>query len=138
MKIAIIGSRLFNNYEYMCNKISESFKEQNILMTDITEIISGGAMGADKLAEKFADDNNIFKRIIKPDYKNPEMIKKYGKERWGKIAPLERNGDIIKLCDIVIAFPFSESNGTLDAIKKAKQLNKTVCVHYVDDLVREC
>ncbi|AYV75542.1 MAG: hypothetical protein Terrestrivirus2_50 [Terrestrivirus sp.] len=137
MKVAIIGSRLFNNYEHMCNKINELIKEQNISIIDITEIISGGAMGADKLAEKFADDNNISKNIIKPNYKDPEMIKKYGKERWGNIAPLERNGEIVKLCDIVIAFPFSESNGTLDAIKKAKKINKTVYVFPVDDFIKK-
>jgi len=132
MRVAIIGSRLFNDYEYLKNKVNETLQNNNIT---ITEIVSGGAIGVDKMAERYADEHQIKKSILRPDYKNPEMIQKYGKEKWGKIAPIVRNGDIINSCDVVIAFPFSQSNGTLDAINKAKVLNKQVYVYYVDEFV---
>ena len=46
---------------------------QNYIPNETTEIISGGAKGIDTLAEKYADENNIPKLIIKPEYA------KYGK-----------------------------------------------------------
>lgn len=47
MKIAIVGSRDFNNYEILEETLST-------LQEPITEIISGGAQGADTLAEQWA------------------------------------------------------------------------------------
>lgn len=134
MRVAIIGSRLFNNYDHFKKCIDETVQNNNI---QITEIVSGGAMGADKMAERYASENGIHIDVLKPDYKNLEMIAKYGKEKWGKIAPIMRNTDIIKSCDAVIAFPFSESNGTLDAISKAVKMGKTVYQFNVDNMVEK-
>ena len=61
MKIAIIGSRTFEAYDLLVNAL----KEYNI-----TEIVSGGANGADSLAEKYAKENNISAKIFYPDWNN--------------------------------------------------------------------
>lgn len=71
MKVAVIGSRGFNNY----NKVVETLSGLTI-----TEIVSGGAVGADKLGERFANENNIPTKIFLPDW-----------EKYGKSAGFKRN-----------------------------------------------
>lgn len=113
MNVAIIGSREFNDYKLLEKSILEIIVNNNI---DITKIISGGARGADKLSEIYANKYKIPIEIILPDWS------------IGKSAGFIRNSDIINKCDIVIAFWNGISKGTLDSIKKAKKLNKTVFI----------
>ena len=61
MKLAIVGSRTFNDYEFLFNTIHNI---EDFRIIDIECIISGGAKGADSLAEKFA---NFAK--LNPSYK---------------------------------------------------------------------
>lgn len=110
VKLAIVGSREFNDYEILKNNI-------NNLDLEIECIISGGSKGADTLGEKYADEMNIPKIIYKPDW-----------NKHGRIAGLIRNNDIINNCDYVIAFWNGISSGTLDSINKAKHLNKKLLI----------
>jgi predicted Rossmann fold nucleotide-binding protein DprA/Smf involved in DNA uptake len=75
MKLSIIGSREFNDYNLMIHKINELYDIKNI-----TTIVSGGAMGADKLAEKFAKDNDIKIELYLPGSK--KYIKLYQKHSF--------------------------------------------------------
>lgn len=50
IKIAVIGSRSFSNYKFMCSILD---------YYDIKKIISGGARGADTLGRRYANDNGI-------------------------------------------------------------------------------
>lgn len=70
MKLAIIGSRDFEDYELCKNTILK-----NCNINEITEIVSGGAKGADSLGEKFAKENNIKLTLFLPNWQ------KFGKER---------------------------------------------------------
>ncbi len=106
-KIAVVGSRSFNDYELLSKTLNE-FNNCKII-----SIISGGAKGADTLAEKYAKENKIPTEILKPDW-----------NRRGIGAGLERNTDIINKADIVVAFWDGESKGTLDSIQKAKKEKK--------------
>ena len=54
MKLAIVGSRTFEDYGKMC-----SFIEENYDVSEITHIVSGGARGADRLGERFAKEHGI-------------------------------------------------------------------------------
>jgi hypothetical protein len=110
MKLSIIGSREFNDYNLMIKKINELYDIQNI-----TTIISGGAIGADKLAEKFAKDNNIKIELYLPDW-----------NRYGKSAGYIRNKLIIENCDEVIAFWNGKSPGTKLSIDIAEKLKKII------------
>jgi len=111
--LAIIGSRNFNNYSYAKTKILEIIKNYKI---PISKIISGGANGADKIAEIFAKKFNIPIEVISADWSE------------GKKAGVIRNTDIIKKSDYVIAFWDGQSKGTLDSINKAKRLNKRLFI----------
>ena len=108
MKVAVIGSRGFDNYETVKNILSK-FK--------ITLLVSGGAIGADTLGERYAKENNIETKIFLPDWK-----------KHGKIAGFLRNTDIIENADLVIAFWDQKSKGTKDSIDKANKLNKEILI----------
>lgn len=47
MKLAVIGSRQFDDYDFLVDKINEY-----IDLSKITALISGGAKGSDSLAER--------------------------------------------------------------------------------------
>lgn len=108
MKLAIVGSRNFQDYETMCRFISEKFD-----LSDIEAVVSGGAKGADTLAERFAKDNNL-KMIVKP----AEWSK------YGRAAGPMRNKLIVEEADAVVAFPTETSTGTYNAIKLTKKAGK--------------
>ena len=111
MKLAIVGSRYFTDYDLFKSKLSE------FNLTDIELIISGGAKGADKLAQRYAKDNNIKMKVFEADWNG-----------YGKAAGPRRNTLIVKNCTHLIAFKAKDSIGTLDSIRKANFYKKDVIV----------
>lgn len=112
MKLAIVGSRTFTNYELLHKIILANYK-----IKDIGEIISGGAIGSDTLAERFAKQYSIKITVLKPDWK-----------KFGRGAGVIRNRDIINEATHVIAFWDGKSPGTKNSIDIAKKLNKPVII----------
>lgn len=106
MKLAIIGSRDFNNY----NLLEESLK---LYKSKINKVISGAARGADSLGEKWANNNKIETLIFPADW-----------EKHGKAAGFIRNEDIIKNCDCCIAFWDGLSKGTAHSISLCEKYGK--------------
>ena len=92
----------------------------------ITLIVSGGAKGADSLGEQYAAENNIPTEIYLPDW-----------DKHGRAAGFIRNTDIIKACDVVMAFWDGESRGTRDSMSKATQLMKEVYVEMYNEPNRD-
>ena len=107
MKIAVIGSRSIKNAD-----ISQ------YIPREATEIITGGAIGVDKLAEREARLRNIPLTVFKPDY-----------ETHGKSAPLVRNKLIAENCDMLIAFWDGSSRGTVFTWRYADKLGKPVKIY---------
>lgn len=113
MKTAIIGTRTFENYEQLESIIND-------LGNKPTEIISGGAAGADALAERYATENGIKMTIIKADW---------GKH--GKAAGPIRNKLIVEACEQMVAMWDGQSKGTKNSIDNAKAHGKpTKIVNY--------
>jgi len=83
----------------------------------ITEIVSGGAKGADTLAEQFAKENNLPVKIFKPDW-----------AKYGRGAGPVRNKQIVEYADKVIAFWDGESKGTKSSIDLAEKSGKLLTV----------
>lgn len=106
MKLAIVGSRNFTNYEIVEETLST-------LEEPITEIISGGAPGADSLAEDWAKKQNIPITVHKADW-----------AKYGRAAGPKRNKKIIEDCDICIAFWDGTSKGTKNAIALSQKAGK--------------
>lgn len=113
IKLAIVGSRTFDDLNKF-HKIIQILKNNYTFSL----IVSGGAKGADSMGEKYADDNNIPKLILKADWK-----------KFGKRAGFIRNVDIIKNCDLCVAFWDGNSHGTKHDIKLCKEMNKP-CIVY--------
>jgi len=115
MKLAIVGGRDFNDYALLADTIF------NILcpLEFITEIISGGAKGADTLGENFAENNDIICVRYVPEWK-----------KYGKSAGFIRNQTIVDNCDMVLAFWDGKSRGTADTIEKAKRAKKPTFIIY--------
>lgn len=104
MRLAIVGSRHYNDKTKFNTTVTSFIEEHGV--PDV--IISGGAQGADALAETYAREHSIPVEVYHADWS------KYGK-RAGPI----RNSQIVKAATHVIAFPLSDSVGTYDTITKA-------------------
>ena len=117
LKCAIVGGRDFDDYEFMRKVLNEKFDN----ISFVEAIVSGGAKGADTLAERYAKELGLPMIVYKPDYK-----------RYGRGAALVRNTQIIENSDVVHAFWDGKSNGTRDAINKAQKMGKTLYVFRYD------
>lgn len=119
-KIAIIGSRDFTEYALLKSTVL-NYMLANGILCDV-QIVSGGAIGADKLGEKFSKDMDLPEPLIfLPDW-----------DKHGKSAGFIRNKLIIEASDVVFAFWNGTSKGTLSSINLAKNMNKKL---YVIDYV---
>lgn len=97
MRVAVIGSRQVTEeaYSALCEKIP----------VGASEIISGGAAGADALAERYAQEHHLVLTVIPPDY-----------EAFGRRAPLVRTEQIVHRADYLLALWNGASRGTAYAI----------------------
>jgi len=114
MKIAVIGSRTFKDYERLTAVLAG--------IPEISLVVSGGAQGADALVEQWARENHIPTLIHAPDW-----------ARFGRGTGIERNRRIISDCDRCIAFWDGQSKGTRSSIDWCRKLNKPVDVHRYGD-----
>lgn len=107
MTVSIIGSRSFNNYEQLSQELDRFAQSEG---QPITEIVSGGATGADTLAKRYARERGIPLRVFLPDY-----------AAHGRVAPLIRNQAIIDACTVVVAFWDGRSKGTAHSLRLARR-----------------
>lgn len=110
MKLAIIGGRDFLDYELLKSVVDK-------VKTPITLIVSGGANGADRLAERYARERGIPTKIFPAEW-----------DKYDKRAGFLRNVDIITEADGVIAFWDGESRGTKSSIEIAEKQGKKVYI----------
>ncbi|MFZ6014266.1 MAG: DUF2493 domain-containing protein [Bacteroidota bacterium] len=116
MRVAVIGSRRFENKGKLFATLS-SLESHGVPSGKISLIVSGGALGADKLAEAFALEHGIPLLIFRPEY-----------DRFGRNAPLKRNFKIVDSADLVVAFWDGVSRGTKHGIDYAIRQKKRVIV----------
>ena len=115
MRLAIVGSRTFNDYDLLLSTMSLFFEAHNQFGT----LISGGAKGADSLGEKWARYWGIEIVRYPPEW-----------DKYGKAAGFFRNQQIVGSCDMVLAFWDGKSRGTADTIEKAKKAKKPTFIVY--------
>ena len=109
MKVAVIGSRSADH------SVAPLILKN--LPDDTTEIVSGGASGVDAMAEQVAHSLSLPLRVFSPDYKT-----------FGKMAPLQRNRQIIDYADLVLAFWDGTSRGTAFVVAECVKCGKPVRV----------
>lgn len=114
MKLAIVGSRTFNDYDMLIDFINDKYN-----IDEITHIVSGGARGADSLGERFAEEFNKELIVFPAEWK-----------KYGKSAGFKRNVDIIQNCDECVCFWDGESHGTKHDIELCTKMKKPYKVCY--------
>ena len=121
MKVIIAGSRSIVNEETVLPYLDKSPFE-------ITEVVSGGAFGVDRIGEKWAMKYHIPIKMFIPHYdvQNPRN------------SPLLRNVDMAIFADALLAIWNNESRGTRHMIEQMKKLNKPYAILEVNgDIVSE-
>lgn len=109
MKIAIVGSREFRKLHLVAEYV-------DTLPLD-TVVVSGGAVGVDKEAERAARARGLAVQIFPADW-----------PRFGKRAGMLRNAEIVAACDSMVAFWDGKSSGTKDSIARARKIGKPCTV----------
>jgi predicted Rossmann fold nucleotide-binding protein DprA/Smf involved in DNA uptake len=110
-KIAVVGSRAFTNYAQLDDTLKKFVNTEDI-------IVSGGAIGADSMAQRWAKENGHTIIIHHPNY-----------ARYGKGATFVRNRQIVEEAKLVIAFYAKERwrvGGTAHSVRVANELGITV------------
>ena len=116
MKTIIAGSRGCHDFKTVCDAILNSgFSDE------ITEIVSGGALGVDQLGEKFASKFGVPIKKFLPDWK-----------RYDRAAGTIRNREMAEYADSLIAVWDGKSSGTKNMIEEAKKRNLKVYTHIVE------
>lgn len=111
--VAIIGSRDIKNVNF------DLYLDKN----NIAQVISGGATGVDTLGENWAKRNRIEFAAYLPNFNV------YGSPG----ALFERNKDMAKAADIVMAFWNGKSHGTKHMIDYSKSIGREVQVHLIEE-----
>ncbi len=101
MKVAIVGSRGITSAAI------------GDCVADGDEIVSGGAIGVDRLAREYAQAHGYALIELLPDY-----------ARYGRAAPIVRNKQIVDYADRVVVFWDGTSKGAQSVIRYAKERGK--------------
>ena len=118
MKLIIAGSRSVHLYAALLRGLDRSFFE------DITEVICGGARGADSLGKRWAGINDIKVTMFKAEW-----------DKYGKTAGYIRNVQMADYCepaeDGLLALWDGHSSGTWNMITLARKRGLLVHVEQV-------
>ncbi len=111
MRTVIAGSRTFNSLSQLCEAVAASGFV-------ISEVVSGGARGADRLGETWATLNKIPCARFLPDWTT-----------HGKAAGIIRNKEMAAYAEALIALWDGQSRGTKNMIEEARKRGLKVYVH---------
>jgi hypothetical protein len=113
IKVIIAGGRDFNDLNLLFKNCEEILKEYSEI-----EIVSGGARGADKMGEYYAN---------KKEYQIKRFPAQW--EKYGKSAGYIRNKEMSEYGDLLIAFWDGSSKGTKNMIDLAE--SKKIPTHII-------
>ena len=102
MKIAIVGSRDLTDISI-----------DEYISPDVSEIVSGGAVGIDSCAAEYAKSRGLTLTEFLPEY-----------ELFGRAAPIVRNKKIVDYADKILVFWNGVSRGSASVIKYAEKIGK--------------
>lgn len=104
MKVLVCGGRNFDNIAFIWRTLDRLHED-----TPISELIHGGARGADTIAGDWAKTKPVKRWICKADW-----------EKHGKSAGTRRNARMLEWePDLVVAFP--GGRGTADMVRRSKE-----------------
>jgi hypothetical protein len=114
MKVIVAGSRAIADYDLVADAITSSG-------FSITEVVSGGAKGVDRLGEAYAERHNLAIRQFKPNWK-----------LHGRGAAFRCNAEMADYAEALIAV-HNGSKGTRDMVAKMRSLGKPVHERVIAD-----
>ena len=110
MKVIIAGSRDIVDMQVL----EEALKDSKFT---VTEVVCGGARGADTLGRLWAEKHDIPVRMFLAQW-----------NKYGRSAGYRRNDEMAQYGDSLIALWDGQSRGTQHMIQSMNKLNKTVFV----------
>ena len=113
MKTIIAGCRTYHNYDTLLEAIAESNWQ-------ISQVVSGGAKGVDRLGEEYATAMNLPLHIYEADW-----------ERHGRAAGPLRNAKMAENAEALIALWDGKSRGTKNMIETATKRGLIVYVKMI-------
>ena len=117
MKTIIAGCRDFTDYNLLKSKV-DYYRKDNA----ITEVVCGGATGADALGENYAVQNGIPVKGFPADW-----------NKHGKAAGPIRNRQMAEYADCLIAVWDGKSRGTKNMIDEMNKLMKPVYIVWIGE-----
>lgn len=119
MKVIIAGSRTLSDAS-LIRGLTDMFLTN--LDVRVGEIVSGAAVGPDKIGETYAALHNIPLILMPADW-----------NRHGKAAGPIRNRQMAEYADMDIVFWDGQSRGTLNMIKEMSRVKKPCLVHIIEN-----
>src|SRR5262249_6528284 len=110
MQLIIAGSRTFTDYQRLCQVLAPE-------RSRITQVLTGGARGADQLGYRWAWKHQVKHQLFRADW-----------ERFGKSAGVRRNFQMAQAGDLLLAFWDGRSAGMQHLISCMQQLGKPIVV----------
>lgn len=129
--VAIVGSREFKDYELMVQCMEDILGECGVRWgldwdksgsEKCVLIVSGGARGADILAERYAKECGFYFTAIPANW-----------DLYGKRAGMMRNAELVASADLVVAFWDGRSKGTADTIERTQLMDKELRVIFYEE-----
>ena len=114
MKLIIAGSHSFRDYQLLCQTLAPERHR-------ITQVLTGGARGADQLGYRWAWKHAIKHQVCRAEW-----------ERFGRSAGMRRNHQMAQVGDMLVAFHVKNSPGTAHMIACMRALGKPVVVIRVE------
>ena len=115
-RIAVVGSREFKNYKQLSDTLNGFNPNTGQKFVERGDwLVSGGALGTDSMAQRWAKETGHTILILYPDWS------------LGKAAGFLRNAEIVQNADTVLAFyrkDHFQEGGTANTAGWAKKLGK--------------
>lgn len=115
-KVIVAGGRDFASFTKLCMILDAHFREAGGV-----EIVSGGARGVDRMAERWARTRGVCCEVHPADWR-----------KYGKRAGMVRNAEMAEIADELVAIWDGESRGTAAMIDMMKKRGKPVTVYGYD------
>lgn len=107
MKLIVAGSRGWSKKDWLFKELDRLHKT-----LPITEVVSGGAVGADKLGELWAASRKVPVKVFPAKWRRGDGL-------IDKAAGFKRNTEMAKYGEALAAFMVGETSGTKHMIQTA-------------------